>query len=771
MAGYADELSVKLTAQDEMSARLKGVRKELKTTEKAMAAARKELDNTGAPAAAAELRRLETQYDKLADSQRDLAKSSSLVKKDLERLRGEAGKSTTAMGRLGRAVEKHAKTIQRTGLVMGAAMALFAKSSITAFAGAEKSQMRLALAYSKFPALADTNITAMRALNDELMNRTGADNDALAAAEANLAMYELTGRQIMDLIPLVNDYAIASGQEVPDAATSVGRALMGNARALKALGIDFKVTGDRSKDLAALMDGLREKVGGVGDAFGKTTAGDLKIAQENFAELQETVGAQLAPALAAVVGIVKPLGEWFRGIPGPVRAVAMVIGALGVAAMIATPRLIALKAAMTQANVAGGSLRTGMRNIIGGLGSPWTIALAAGALALGAFAQEAADSEARVAALGDQIDATTGKLTAAGMAAQAKTLMDEFSGESWKMWQQYGVTVEGVVNAIAAGGATWDAMHRKMRVLEGQMGINSIGFGTLADKAGEMAGEVQSAKDAFQIGSNAAAMFGVEVDEASDEAAEATVQISALSRAVGKLMGVAGRQQALTGLRKAIKAALGKPSKEAAYEAIQAFDATFRTFKDGSKAQARFVQQNYADMKGVVTRSGLSDRMQEQLLTPLRLAKREADKLMDALKTIDGTQVSIGVSNLGALSKYRPMTPVRPYTGGLITGPGSGTSDSIPAMVSNGEYVIRASAVDALGVDYLQRLNHADKMPIPSLPRMPAAGGSSSTTIGGDTFAVTQHITAQGQIDYEMGMQREFRRLERDRRTRTAGTR
>ena len=31
-------------------------------------------------------------------------------------------------------------------------------------------------------------------------------------------------------------------------------------------------------------------------------------------------------------------------------------------------------------------------------------------------------------------------------------------------------------------------------------------------------------------------------------------------------------------------------------------------------------------------------------------------------------------------------------TGGLITGPGTGTSDSIPAMLSNGEYVINARA-------------------------------------------------------------------------------
>ena len=43
--------------------------------------------------------------------------------------------------------------------------------------------------------------------------------------------------------------------------------------------------------------------------------------------------------------------------------------------------------------------------------------------------------------------------------------------------------------------------------------------------------------------------------------------------------------------------------------------------------------------------------------------------------------------------------------GGYITGPGSGTSDSIPAMLSNGEYVIRSAAVDRIGVARLNAMN------------------------------------------------------------------
>lgn len=46
-------------------------------------------------------------------------------------------------------------------------------------------------------------------------------------------------------------------------------------------------------------------------------------------------------------------------------------------------------------------------------------------------------------------------------------------------------------------------------------------------------------------------------------------------------------------------------------------------------------------------------------------------------------------------------------TGGRVTGPGTGTSDSILARLSTGEYVLRASAVKALGVDFLDLLNQA----------------------------------------------------------------
>ena len=51
-----------------------------------------------------------------------------------------------------------------------------------------------------------------------------------------------------------------------------------------------------------------------------------------------------------------------------------------------------------------------------------------------------------------------------------------------------------------------------------------------------------------------------------------------------------------------------------------------------------------------------------------------------------------------------PVVQVIP-TGGSVIGPGTGTSDSIPALISNGEYVIKAAAVQKYGVHMFDRLN------------------------------------------------------------------
>jgi hypothetical protein len=65
-------------------------------------------------------------------------------------------------------------------------------------------------------------------------------------------------------------------------------------------------------------------------------------------------------------------------------------------------------------------------------------------------------------------------------------------------------------------------------------------------------------------------------------------------------------------------------------------------------------------------------------------------------------------------------------TGGYISGSGTGTSDSITAKVSNGEYVMSAKSVDTYGVDFMNALNQSRVMYAPAQPSMVQSGGGSS---------------------------------------------
>lgn len=74
-------------------------------------------------------------------------------------------------------------------------------------------------------------------------------------------------------------------------------------------------------------------------------------------------------------------------------------------------------------------------------------------------------------------------------------------------------------------------------------------------------------------------------------------------------------------------------------------------------------------------------------------------------------------------------------TGGGVRGPGTGTSDSILAKLSNGEYVIKASSVNAVGLDTLHYINSLGKVPAFATGgynydglavRAPAAGASTT---------------------------------------------
>lgn len=60
---------------------------------------------------------------------------------------------------------------------------------------------------------------------------------------------------------------------------------------------------------------------------------------------------------------------------------------------------------------------------------------------------------------------------------------------------------------------------------------------------------------------------------------------------------------------------------------------------------------------------------------------------------------------MAAKSSFGSIFGLHKATGGYIAGPGTGTSDSIPAFLSNGEYVLTADAVQNVGLPLLDAVN------------------------------------------------------------------
>lgn len=84
----------------------------------------------------------------------------------------------------------------------------------------------------------------------------------------------------------------------------------------------------------------------------------------------------------------------------------------------------------------------------------------------------------------------------------------------------------------------------------------------------------------------------------------------------------------------------------------------------------------------------------------------DVERLQTRINDLRGNTLDIGVRyvdlNANPTSKAGGLTRA---AGGPVYGPGSATSDSIPAWLSDGEYVVKAAAVQKYGLHFMDRVN------------------------------------------------------------------
>jgi hypothetical protein len=218
--------------------------------------------------------------------------TANFVVKAKDAATGPLGKVGSSMGKLRRTAGTAFKAIGAAAIAAGAALLAFAFNAVKAAADDEKQTIRLNAALKargfQLDQLApkiDEQIKAMQVLGFtddqvrdglEVGSRFFKNQEQLLAANATAA-----------------NIAAATGMELSDVMTALGRGAAGSTRGLLKLGIQVE-KGAKLKDILRIAD---EKYLGVAEEVANSTSGKFAAAQIRFNEAIESFGAKLLPML------------------------------------------------------------------------------------------------------------------------------------------------------------------------------------------------------------------------------------------------------------------------------------------------------------------------------------------------------------------------------------------------------------------------------------------------------------------------------------------
>lgn len=177
------------------------------------------------------------------------------------------------------------------------------------------------------------------------------------------------------------------------------------------------------------------------------------------------------------------------------------------------------------------------------------------------------------------------------------------------------------------------------------------------------------------------------------------------------------------------------------------FDTAFKGMEDSLVGFVRNGKLSFGDLANSIL-DGMTKIAVQQAV--LGLAGMFGGSGTAALSSggLGGAGAVMGTSGLGAFALHRA-------TGGYIAGPGTATSDSIPVMLSDGEFVMKSSVVSQPGVrEMLESMNSGRRYATGGyVAKSDATGGMparwASTDRGADDRGASDQIKSDGTINQE----------------------
>ncbi len=414
-------------------------------------------------------------------------------------------------------------------------------------------------------------------------------------------------------------------------------------------------------------------------------------------------------------------------------------------------------ASLRAAEGVGGKFKAGISGLTSAVGGPLNLALAAGAIGIGLLVKAQMEAKARVKELTRTLDEQTGALTQNTRQTVFASLQESGAVRAAK---ELRVSLEDLTDAalgnsdanarvnasidsfITAQTAARAGTRQGSRELQGF----AMSANTVRDAVGGTNGEVRKAVDGFKDAKAAGAGAAGSADGLAasstgaagamhDERTEAEKLKDSLDELTGKNIAAdeaaIAYERSIDDLTDSIKenghtldihTEKGRANRSALIDAAKAAMDHLVAMRDDGAAlkdvtakgesyrgqlirQARQMGLTKAEAQRLIDKYlAVPKRVTTTASINAKVAMRAVSDLQARINALHGRTVSIGATavfygdgSVRRIDSRGNLGPIMKAAGGAIDGPGTETSDSIPARLSRGEHVISAREVKGAG--------------------------------------------------------------------------
>lgn len=226
----------------------------------------------------------------------------------------DTGKKTgDGIGVVNRGLGALSSSLSGIGAAIAGAFAVqsiinFAAESVRAFQEAERAALSLKSAVGVNGGLQSDFDELIKQSND-LQEVTIFSDDAIQRAQTAALQFGLTKEQVQALIPVVADFASATGQDLQAALDGVLQGVNGMGRGLKIYGVTIDENQTATERLSDITGQLTKKFEDQAEVIGKTAFGANEKYKNQLDDIQEKLGERLSPILQKTRGFFLQLGD------------------------------------------------------------------------------------------------------------------------------------------------------------------------------------------------------------------------------------------------------------------------------------------------------------------------------------------------------------------------------------------------------------------------------------------------------------------------------